>query len=291
MFPSELDFLVKLEGIRNEFLTKFFEFITMFGEETLLIVFIAVFYFVIDKKMAQRVFFITAASLGVNGVVKNFAKVPRPFSTGKVTCVRPDTATGYAFPSGHTQNVATWTSAFAVHLKKWWMTIIAVLLTIGVGFSRLYLGAHYPSDVIVGTIIGVLFAVFGNIAYDKIENKNIIHAAVILIYTPFVIYFLFSEANELYADLYKLYGMLVGYFFAVMLDDKYINLQCDGPVWKRLIRVVISIVAVLAVKEGLKLVFDFENIQLMLIFSAVRYVFVIFVMLGLCPMLFKKLKI
>lgn len=291
MFPGEISFLQALEGIRSEFLNKVFEFVTMFGEETLLIVFIAVFYFVIDKKLARRIFFITASSLGVNGIVKNFAKVPRPFASGEVTCVRPDTATGYSFPSGHTQCAATWTNAFAVHLKKWWMTVIAVVLTLAVGFSRMYLGAHYPSDVIVGTVIGLLFAVFGNIAYDRIENKNILHAIVVLAYTPFILVFLFNSPNELYADFYKLYGMLVGYLFAVMLDDKYVDMKCDGPIWKRFIRVIISIVAVLAVKEGLKLVFVFSSVELMLIFSAVRYFFVMFVMLGLCPLLFKKIKI
>lgn len=291
MFPGEISFLQALEGIRSEVLNKIFEFVTMFGEETLLIVFIAVFYFVIDKKLARRIFFITASSLGVNGIVKNFAKVPRPFASGEVTCVRPDTATGYSFPSGHTQCATTWTNAFAVHLKKWWMTVIAVVLTLAVGFSRMYLGAHYPSDVIVGTVIGLLFAVFGNIAYDRIENKNILHAIVVLAYTPFIFVFLFNSPNKLYADFYKLYGMLVGYLFAVMLDDKYVDMKCDGPIWKRFIRVIISIVAVLAVKEGLKLVFVFSSVELMLIFSAVRYFFVMFVMLGLCPLLFKKIKI
>lgn len=291
MFPNEISFLQTLEGIRTEFLNKVFELITMFGEETLLIVFVCVVYFVFDKMLARRIFFITAASLGVNGIVKNFAKVPRPFANGEVTCVRPETATGYSFPSGHTQTVATWSTAFAVHLKKWWITIIAVVLTLAVGFSRMYLGAHYPSDVIVGTVIGVLFAVFGNISYDRIENKNIIHAAVVIAYAPFIVFFLFSGANELYADLYKLYGMLIGFLFGVMFDDKYVQMKCNGPIWKRIIRVIIAIILVLAVKEGLKLVFVFSNIQLSLIFDAVRYFFVVFTILGFCPWLFMKIKI
>ena len=291
MFPNEITFLQTLEGIRTEFLNKLFEFVTMFGEETLLIVFVCIMYFVFDKMLARRIFFITAASLGVNGIMKNFAKVPRPFANGEVTCVRPDTATGYSFPSGHTQNVATWTSAFAVYLKKWWMTIIAVTLTIAVGFSRMYLGAHYPSDVIVGAFVGVLFAILGNIAYDKIENKNIIHASVVVAYAPFIVFFLFSGANELYADLYKLYGMLVGFLSGTMFDDKYVGMKCEGPMWKRFLRVVISVTLVLAVKEGLKLVFVFQNIQLSLIFDGVRYFFVVFTILGFCPWLFKKIKI
>ena len=85
--------------------------------------------------------------------------------------------------------------------------------------------------------------------------------------------------------------LTAGFLFGVMFDDKYVQMKCEGPIWKRMLRVVISVILVLAVKEGLKLVFDFSNIQLSLIFDGVRYFFVVFTILGFCPWLFKKIKI
>ena len=123
MFAFELEFLKWLEGLRTSFLNVFFEGITLLGEETLIILLVVALWFAVDKKLAQQVFFVTATSLSLNGIIKNFAQVPRPFTKG-ISCVRPDTATGYAFPSGHTQGFATWSSFFAAKFKKAWFSIL-----------------------------------------------------------------------------------------------------------------------------------------------------------------------
>ena len=169
MFAFELDFLRWLEGLRTSFLNAFFEGVTMLGEETLIILLVVALWFAVDKKLAQQVFFVTATSLSVNGIIKNFAKVPRPFTKG-ISCVRPDTATGYAFPSGHTQGFATWSSFFAVKWKKTWFRILVGVLVALVAVSRLYLGAHYPSDVVVAVALGVGFSVLGNYLFEKVKD-------------------------------------------------------------------------------------------------------------------------
>ncbi|MBQ6893657.1 MAG: phosphatase PAP2 family protein [Clostridia bacterium] len=294
MFEYELNFLQMLEGMRTDFLNTLFETVTTLGEETLLVLFMTVIYFVFDKKLAQRVFFITVASLGVNGIIKNFAKIPRPWTTGEVTCVRPDTATGYSFPSGHTQNVASWTFAFAFKLKKHLITVLSCIATVAVAFSRIYLGAHYPSDVVVGAILGIGFAIVGNYIYDKVPNKNLLHGIVTLILTPFAIVFLFA-GDPHYADFYKLYGLFAGFFLAVMFEEKYVALDCNQVAWKKCIRVVIGIIVAVAIKEGLKTFFSSLDISsvvsVSLIMDFMRYFAIALAELAICPLLFKKVNI
>ena len=135
MFAFDLEFLRWLEGMRTGLLNGLFEGITMLGEETLIILLVVALWFAVDKKLAQQVFFVTVASLGVNGVVKNFAQIPRPFTKG-ISCVRVDTATGYSFPSGHTQGFATWSSFFAFKFKKLWLSILVGILVVLVGWLR-----------------------------------------------------------------------------------------------------------------------------------------------------------
>lgn len=290
MIGNEIEILKYLQNIRTETLNNIFEYVTMLGEETLMVILIAVLYFALNKKFAQKLFYICVTSLSINGIVKNFVKLARPFSKGEVTCVRPDTATGYSFPSGHTQTFSTVGTALAAKIKKVWVTILIGVLICLVAFSRIYLGAHYLSDVIVGAILGITLALAIGKLYDKFENKTKLYKYTALAFTPFAIYFLIT-ADLLYADFFKVYGMLVGLVFAVGIEEKFAPLEYDVSWWKKVIRVILGIVIAYAVKEGLKIINVFEITQISLILDVFRYAMLIIVAFGIYPILIKKLKI
>lgn len=290
MFPFEIEFLKLLESIRTPFLNTLFECITALGEEALLIVLMAIIYFCYDKALARKIFFITAVSIGTNSIIKNFVRLPRPFAGGKVSCVRPETATGYSFPSGHTQTFATWSNTLAGHFKRAWWCILAIVLTLLVAFSRLYLGAHYPSDVIVGVGLGFLFAYAGGVLYEKIKNKNRLYVAAVLLFLPFAIYFALVPDTQ-YADFFKFYGLLVGFLFAVLFEERFVRLDCNTTVIKKVVRVLIATALSMLIKEALKKLFVCDNLQLSLLLDGVRYFALAFTILGLCPWIFKKIKL
>jgi membrane-associated phospholipid phosphatase len=275
--------------LRTNFLNAVFEGITILGEETLIILLVVALWFAVDKKLAQQVFFVTATSLSVNGIVKNFAQIPRPFTKG-ISCVRLDTATGYAFPSGHTQGFATWSSFFAVKFKKAWLSILVTVLIAAVAFSRLYLGAHYPSDVIVGVALGVGLSVLGNYLFGKVEDVKKLYLGTFLILAPFIVYFL-CVADPLFADLFKTFGMVGGMVAISFLEEKTEPLSYDVVWWKKLVRIVIGVVLAVALKEVIKLINVFDVIQISLLIDAVRYFIVVMAVGYLCPILFKKIKI
>ena len=289
MFAFELDFLKLLESMRTDILDKLFEIITLLGEETLIILFVVAIWFAVDKKLAQQVFFVTATSLGVNGIIKNFAQVPRPFTKG-VSCVRVDTATGYAFPSGHTQGFATWSSFLATRFKRVWLGILAGVLIVAVAFSRLYLGAHYPSDVIVGAALGVGISLLGNYLFLRVTDVKKIYLFTFLSLTPFIVYFLIV-ADALFADLFKTFGMVGGMVLIAFLDERTEPLSYDVAWWKKLIRIVIGVVLAVALKEAIKLLNVFDILQISLLVDAVRYFIVVMTVGYLCPLLFKKIKL
>ena len=288
MFAFELQFLQWLETIRTGFLTVLFEGITILGEETLVVLLVVALWFAVDSRLAQKVFFVTICSTGLNGVVKNIAKIPRPFDKGVVP-VRKETATGVSFPSGHTQNFSTWSTLFAMKLKKKWLTVLVALFIAMVAFSRLYLGVHYPSDVIVGVALGVGMAFLGDYLFERVKDVKKLYVAVLLIFTPFIIYFLIV-ANERFADFFKVFGMMGGLTLIGFLQEKGKPLSYDVPWWKKLIRIVIGVAIAFALKEGLK-IFETGALHFNLILDVLRYFAVVFAVGYLCPLFFKKIKI
>ena len=289
MFDFELEILKWLEGLRTSFFNVLFESITLLGEETLIILLVVALWYAVDKKLAQQVFFVTATSLSVNGIIKNIAQVPRPFTKG-ISCVRVDTATGYSFPSGHTQGFATWSSFFAIKVKKIWLSILVGVLITLVAVSRLYLGAHYPSDVIVAVVLGVSLSAFGNYLFVKVKDTKKLYLGTFLIMTPFIAYFLYV-ADPLFADLFKTFGMIGGMVVVSFLDEKTEPLSYEVAWWKKVIRIVLGVVIAVALKEVIKRMNVFEVMPISLFIDAIRYFVVVMAVGVLCPLLFKKIKL
>lgn len=290
MFNWEFLFLELLQNLRTDFFNKFFEFITILGEETVYILLICTIYFMFNKRLAKKLFFIAATSIGFNCIVKNAVKLPRPFANGRINCVRAHTATGYSFPSGHTQIAATCTSALYLALKKKTLLIFSIVATLLVGFSRLYLGAHFPLDVIFGIIFGIGLSNLLNYIYDRPTKEVYLNSVVIGISTVFAIIYLFSP-NILYLDFYKFYGLFLGYIFATSFEQKYVNFDYNTSLFKKILRVVIGVVLAFSLKEGIKMILQTDDIYLSYLFNVIRYFLLVAIVFGLLPLVFKKIKI
>lgn len=146
----ELEILRNIQSIANPFLDILFQLITICGEQMVLVLIISIIYWVKDKKFGEYIAYAVLTSVLVNCVVKDIFKFKRPIGEEGIRTLREKTATGYSFPSGHTQGAGSFYGAMAIYIKKKVMYIIAIIMIILIGFSRLYLGVHYPKDVIVG---------------------------------------------------------------------------------------------------------------------------------------------
>lgn len=142
----------------SPFLDVLFQFFSFLGEPPLYLLILGWLLWNGDKKKSFAFCFVLMYSVLSNLLLKIVFRHPRPFQAlAGVEGKRLSTADGYSFPSGHTQNAATFYFSVVSYLQKLWLTFIALAVVVMIAFSRLYLGVHWPQDVAVGFLLGFLF--------------------------------------------------------------------------------------------------------------------------------------
>lgn len=144
----------------NQIATPFLDLLangaSFFGEEMFVIAIVLLTFWNISKQKGFALYVNVLASVLVMGILKAVVRAPRPFVVLEdIAGKRMGTATGYSFPSGHTTTAASFYTSLALLIKKRAFSIIAAIMIVLVGVSRLYLGVHWPNDVFGGLLIGV----------------------------------------------------------------------------------------------------------------------------------------
>lgn len=259
----EIQILQFLQEIRNPFLTSIMEAITFMAESLFIVLVIALLYWCVDKKRSIKLGWIVLFSSVINGVVKNIVKMPRPFERGVVTPIRVETATSYSFPSGHTQ-IATsfWGGAMCI-LRSSGVTILGTVLILFTAFTRLYLGVHWPMDVIGGIILGILCVLIGDKLLDAKKGFTKYHVIFVSIVA------VLGMILPIEADLAKAIGALFGMVLGSYLEKKYVNFKEKQKLKNQLIKIAIGIIGTGILYVGLKILLPNMNIGYMIRYAAV----------------------
>lgn len=101
----------------------------------------------------------TIAAIGLNMIFTSGLKFSinrtRPFKQYPDDVIQRTDAGKYSFPSGHTSSAFAMATAVTLSTKKWYVAVPSYLYACGVGYSRMRLGVHFPSDVLGGMIVGI----------------------------------------------------------------------------------------------------------------------------------------
>lgn len=297
-----MGFLRLLAAGRTAVLDGFFSGLTYFGSELAFMAAALLMFWCIDKRQGYYVFLVGAFGTICNQFLKLAFRIPRPWVLDPefqiVEAARAD-ATGYSFPSGHTQNiVGTTASLFACRKEKWVRIVCAVLMVL-VPFSRMYLGVHTPLDVGVSFVVAVVlvFALYPIVRYavQKPKRMYVLLGVMTAISLAFVLY---ANLAAFPADIdaenlahgqknsYSLLGALLGFCLAYGIERKYIRFETKAVWWAQILKVVLGLAVVLAVKEGLKLVFSALGFT-WLGTNAIRYFAVVLMAATVWPLTFR----
>ena len=290
-----------LEGLRFPAMNKLMLLITMLGEETAFLVMAMIIFWCVDKKKGYYVMAVGFLGTLLNQLFKLTFRVPRPWVTDpNFTVVEgaAEAAAGFSFPSGHSTSAVGTFGAIGYAswnpVVKWICYAICVL----VPFSRMYLGVHTPADVLVGAGLSVgLISVLSPMVWRHSESgtKNVLAMLLSMSFCLLVFaeYFPFTIAE---ADLhnltsgsknaYTLLGAVAGLMVVYPLERKYVNFETKALWWVQILKVVLGLAVVLAVKGGLKSPLDMLFAGHMAA-RAVRYFLVVLTAGLLWPMTFR----
>lgn len=317
-----MEFLYLLEKIRTPILNAFFSVFTQFGDEIIALGIICIIFWCVNKNLGYEMgFSFFAAGMLVQALKITF-RIDRPWDLDKnflpvgsspddltkisvvdsfMAKVKED-ASGYSFPSGHTQCATALYSSLAMFFKKTWLKILCVVMFLLVAFSRMYLGVHTPNDVIVSMVLTLICVIVMHSVFSKIENNKKYDLAIAFVLAgvsvAVMVYSIILDVtnvidSEYALDCCKTGGAGLGFAIGWFIERKWINFDVKtNKLWHQFVKLIVGIGVALLLKELPKIVFGAlieESVLAEQVIGMFRYALVTIWVVGVFPYFIKKL--
>ncbi len=260
--------LYALESIRVPWLDTVMAAITHLGEETVFMVAALFVFWCVSKRHGYYLLAVGFAGTVLNQFLKLLFRIPRPWVLDSdftiVESARAQ-ATGYSFPSGHTQNAIGTFGGIARFTRRKWVRVAAIVVAVLVPLSRMYLGVHTPLDVGVAAVIAValVFALYP--LMERSDSRHGVMGAVLAVMLALAAgYLLFVSLYPFPADVdaanlasgvenaWKLLGATVGMLVGWWLDVRFIHFDTRAVWYVQLIKLVGGLALLLGIRAALK---------------------------------------
>lgn len=297
-----MDMLYWFQSIRHPVLDVIMSIVTRLGEETVFMVIAMFVFWCVDKRRGYYLLTVGFVGTLINQWLKIVCRVPRPWvQDPNFTIVESarEAATGYSFPSGHTQSAVGTLGGVARFTSKNWIRTVCIILAFLTAVSRMYLGVHTPADVGVSLIVAVVLVL---VLYPLMESTlwfpNRMYSiigfmlAFSLAFVAFMEFFPFpadvDAANLASAvkNAYTMAGSVAAMLVVYLFDSKVLKFSTRAPWWAQIIKLAGGLALAVAVKSLLKAplltLFNGHDVA-----NAIRYFLMVIVAGGLWPMTFR----
>lgn len=263
-----MEVLYALESIRTPWLDTVMAAITHLGEETVFMVAALFVFWCVSKRHGYYLLAVGFAGTVLNQFLKLLFRIPRPWvldSNFTIVESARAQATGYSFPSGHTQNAIGTFGGIARFTRRKWVRIAAAVIAVLVPLSRMYLGVHTPLDVGVAAVIAValVFALYP--LMERSDSQHGVMGAVLAVMLALAAgYLLFVSLYRFPADVdaanlahgvenaWKLLGATIGMLVGWWLDVRFIHFDTRAVWYVQLIKLVGGLALLLGIRAALK---------------------------------------
>ena len=291
------------------------QFFSFLGTEDFFVLVLPILYWCVDSMLGIQIALVLMVTTNLNAAFKLAFHGPRPYwYSPQVRALA--TETSFGIPSGHAQTAATIWGLLAAYLRKWWAWLVAVLLILLIGLSRLYLGVHFPHDVLFGWLIGGLILWLALRFWNpvlawakKLSTAGQILASFLASLVAFLLplisfvwlkaanwqppqdWAMFATQALSLSDVATCAGTIFGLLLGLIWLAGQGGFQTKGLWWQFILRVLLGLAGVLIIRYGLKFIFPSGENALAYFFGYVRYLVIGFWVAGGAPWVFIRLKL
>ncbi len=257
LVPWGTEVIVWVQSFSNSRLDAVFMFFTFLGYEEFYLVILPLVYWSIHKEVGIKLGFISLFSAWLNSAIKYLFAIPRP-SDPRIRVPLPESTP--SFPSGHAQNAVVNWGYLAYRAGSLVFWLVAILMILGISLSRVFLGVHYPQDIVGGWLIGlVLLVVYVRVeppvsrwlgrqtAGVQLALAVFLPLAMILVHPADTLGHYPAEAAV--TPMSALLGLGVG----IVMERAWVRFRVEGVWWRRGIRYVAGLLVVAVFYLGPKM--------------------------------------
>lgn len=287
--PLETDIIIWLQSLggKGSFLYYLMNFFSMFGKE-IVVFFVVLALFGPDKQGGRRIALTMFLAFIGNCLIKNIFCRERPFNSDRrIQNLRDES--GYSFPSGHSMLAASVYPQAALQLKnkraKTVWTSVAAAVALLVALSRMYVGAHYLTDVVCGLALGFAAMLTAELLC-RLKRNYLVWAGLLVVGLAG---FFYCDSSDFFTG----YGALLGFVAGMIFDDKVVRFAPTKVWWRILLRTLGGLGIFLGLNTLLKLPFSSlieTNAVFERYFRVARYAVCVFLVVGVYPMCFALLQ-
>jgi membrane-associated phospholipid phosphatase len=291
------------------------EFFSFLGTFYFMMFLIPLIYWLFDRRAGLDLLFLLTFTGTFTDYFKHLFHQPRPYWLGEVQGLGSEVS--YAHPSAHASNTMALFGYLIYRIRKTWAYVLGGLVIVLVGLSRMYLGVHFPHDVLGGWIVGlVVLLLFIRLKKpvcgwwvkrsDALQVGMGFLLSLALMGVGFLVLALISGSPDpqewsSYAvearnpETYINYGaLLFGAISGIVCMRRWANFKVDGAWWQKLLRFLVGVVGVAILYFGLDLVFALvaeDTSFLGMVLRYLRYAAAVYWVVFLAPWVFIKLKL
>lgn len=269
IYELQLKWIIALQQIHGPIIDGFFRGITFMGEEMFFLLAIPFLFWSVDMVIGARVGIAFLLSAYLNPVLKDIFQQPRPFLLD--SSVKLSEATGSGMPSGHAQtSVMVW-GVLAWQVGKKWFWGLAITFMLLIGFSRIFLGVHFPHQVLAGWMVGIVILAAYLLLDPRVEpwlgGLPLWQQLALAFFVPVLMAVAFHADDSSVSAT----AVMAGFGCGLAIARRYVPFSASGVWWLRLLRYAIGAAVMMGLYLGLSALFSGVDGDLSYLFRFIRY--------------------